>query len=127
MPSRVARVGPVDLVRLELHTGRTHQIRVHLESIGHPMVGDPVYAGGGWKRISGTGRKEARGLEALAPRQALHAALLAFRHPLRGAPLRLLSPWPADLWPLLQAAVGSEHLTAREGALDDLAFFRRDD
>ncbi len=122
----VARLGPVDLLRLELHTGRTHQIRVHLESIGHPIVGDPVYAGGGYKRISGIGRREARALEEMAPRQALHAALLAFRHPISGVPLRLVSPWPVDLWPLLQAAVGSEHLTTREGALDDLSFFRRD-
>lgn len=123
----VARLGSVDLLRLELHSGRTHQIRVHLESIGHPIVGDPVYAGGGHKRISGAGRQEARALEELAPRQALHAALLAFRHPISGAPLRLVSPWPVDLWPLLQAAVGPEHLTTREAALDDLSFFRRDD
>lgn len=43
----VARFGSVDLLRLELHSGRTHQIRVHLEHVGHPLVGDPVYAGGG--------------------------------------------------------------------------------
>jgi 23S rRNA pseudouridine1911/1915/1917 synthase len=122
-----ARLGPVELLRLELHTGRTHQIRVHLESIGHPIVGDPVYAGGGYTRISGTGRKEARALEELAPRQALHAALLAFRHPISGEPLRLVSPWPVDLWPLLLAAVGPGHLTTREAALDDLSFFGRDD
>ncbi len=122
----IVRVGPVELVRLELHTGRTHQIRVHLESIGHPIVGDPVYAGGGYTRISGTGRKEARALEALAPRQALHAALLAFRHPISGVPLRLLSPWPVDLWPLLQLAMGAEHLTSREEALDQLGFLGRD-
>ena len=49
----VARFGVVDLLRLELHTGRTHQIRVHLEHIGHPVVGDPTYAGGGSRRVSG--------------------------------------------------------------------------
>ena len=57
--------------------------------------------------LAGKGRLLARRLEALAPRQALHAALLAFRHPVSGTPLRLISPWPADLWPLLEAAAGS--------------------
>lgn len=122
----VARLGSMDLLRLELHTGRTHQIRVHLESIGHPVVGDPVYAAGGWKRIGGQGRLQARQLEALAPRQALHAALLAFRHPISGTPLRLASPWPADLWPLLDAAAGQGGLADREGALAAMGFFGDD-
>jgi len=123
----IARLQSMDVVRLELHTGRTHQIRVHLESIGHPVVGDPVYAAGGWKRIGGPGRAEARRLEGLAPRQALHAALLAFRHPVSGTPLRLTSPWPADLWPLLDAAAGPGVLADREGALRALGFFGADD
>lgn len=118
----IARLGPVEVVRLELHTGRTHQIRVHLESIGHPIVGDPVYAGGGWKRISGVGRAEARILESLTPRQALHAALLAFRHPISGEPLRLTSPWPVDLWPLLETAAGPGVLPSREDALSVIGF-----
>ncbi|HEX3928292.1 MAG TPA: RluA family pseudouridine synthase [Gemmatimonadales bacterium] len=122
----IARLGPVELVRLELHSGRTHQIRVHLESIGHPVVGDPVYAGGGARRITGKGRAEARALEALAPRQALHAALLAFRHPVSGTPLRLASPWPADLWPLLELAAGPGVLADRGSALTDLGFFGAD-
>ena len=118
----IAHLGPVEIVRLELHTGRTHQIRVHLESIGHPIVGDPVYSGGGWKRISGVGRAQARLLDSLAPRQALHAALLAFRHPISGEPLRLTSPWPADLWPLLETAAGPGVLPSREEALDAIGF-----
>jgi len=122
----VARLGSMDVVRLELHTGRTHQIRVHLESIGHPVVGDPIYAAGGWKRIGGQGRAEARRLEGLAPRQALHAALLAFRHPVSGTPLRLTSPWPADLWPLLDAAAGAGALPDRAGALAAMGFFGAD-
>jgi len=122
----VTRMGSVDLVRLELHTGRTHQIRVHLESIGHPVVGDPVYAAGGWKRISGQGRLAARKLESLAPRQALHAALLAFRHPISGTPLRVVSPWPADLWPLLEMAAGPGGLSGRESALTAMGFFGDD-
>ena len=118
----IAHLGPVEVVRLELHTGRTHQIRVHLESIGHPIVGDPIYSGGGWKRISGVGRAEARHLESLAPRQALHAALLAFRHPISGEPLRLTSPWPIDLWPLLETAAGPGVLPSREEALTAIGF-----
>lgn len=124
--SVIARLQSTDVVRLELHTGRTHQIRVHLESIGHPIVGDPVYAAGGWKRIGGPGRAEARRLEGLAPRQALHAALLAFRHPVSGTPLRLVSPWPADLWPLLCAAAGAGVLENREEALSALGFYGAD-
>lgn len=122
----VTRLGSMDLLRLELHTGRTHQIRVHLESIGHPIVGDPVYAAGGWKRIGGQARLPARKLEALAPRQALHAALLAFRHPISGTPLRLTSPWPSDLWPLLDAAAGPGGLVNQEGALASMGFFGAD-
>ncbi|MDQ5840250.1 MAG: RluA family pseudouridine synthase, partial [Chloroflexota bacterium] len=57
--SVVARFEVVDLLRLELHTGRTHQIRVHLEHLGHPIVGDSVYAGGGSRRISGAARRGA--------------------------------------------------------------------
>ena len=122
----VARLGPVDLLRLELHTGRTHQIRLHLEAIGHPVVGDPTYGGGGHRRISGEARRIARRLESLAPRQALHAAVLAFRHPVTDLPLMLRSPWPDDLWPLLQEAAGADTLPGRAEALAALGFARRD-
>lgn len=122
----IARLGPGDLLRLELHSGRTHQIRVHLESIGHPIVGDPVYGGGGHRRVSGEARRLARRLEALAPRQALHAAVLAFRHPVTDLPLVLRSPWPIDLWPLLQEAAGADTLPERGAALATLGFDRRD-
>jgi 23S rRNA pseudouridine1911/1915/1917 synthase len=121
----VARYGVADLVRLELHTGRTHQIRLHLEYIGHPVVGDPVYAGGGSRRISGVARKAAEGLEQATPRQALHAAALAFRHPASGEPLEFHSEWPADLRPAL-LAVGGEDLVARPDPLGYLLFFNRD-
>jgi 23S rRNA pseudouridine1911/1915/1917 synthase len=123
--SVVARFGVVDLLRLELHTGRTHQIRVHLGHIGHPVVGDPVYGGGGSRRISGVQRRSAEVVEQATPRQALHAAALAFRHPVSGAPLEFTSEWPRDLWPALVAA-GGEELVARSEPLSYLLFFNRD-
>jgi 23S rRNA pseudouridine1911/1915/1917 synthase len=121
----VARFGVAELLRLELHSGRTHQIRVHLEHIGHPVVGDPVYAGGGSRRITGPHRREAEALERATPRQALHAAVLAFRHPATGSPLEFRSEWPADLRDALVAA-GGEDLVARPDALSYLLFFNRD-
>jgi 23S rRNA pseudouridine1911/1915/1917 synthase len=121
----VGRFGVADLLRLELHTGRTHQIRVHLEHLGHPIVGDPVYAGGGSRRISGPPRRAAEALERATPRQALHAAALAFRHPASGEPLDFHSEWPSDLRPAL-LALGGEDLVARPDPLGYLLFFNRD-
>ncbi|HEX5388074.1 MAG TPA: RluA family pseudouridine synthase [Gemmatimonadales bacterium] len=118
-----ARFGVADLLRLELHTGRTHQIRVHLEHVGHPIVGDPVYGGGGSRRMSGAQRGEAEALERAAPRQVLHAAWLAFRHPASGAELEFRSEWPADLRPVL-AAVGGPELAVRPEPLGYLRFFQ---
>jgi 23S rRNA pseudouridine1911/1915/1917 synthase len=121
----IARFDLVDLLRLELHTGRTHQIRVHLEHVGHPVVGDPVYGGGGSRRISGAQRRNAELLDRATPRQALHAAALAFRHPVSGAPLELESEWPEDLRPAL-ALAGGQELVARPDPLRYLRFFNRD-
>jgi 23S rRNA pseudouridine1911/1915/1917 synthase len=121
----VARFEVAELLRLELHSGRTHQIRVHLEHIGHPVVGDPVYAGGGSRRITGPLRRQAEALERVTPRQALHAAVLAFRHPASGAALEFRSEWPADLRESLLAA-GGEDLVARPDPLSYLRFFNRD-
>jgi 23S rRNA pseudouridine1911/1915/1917 synthase len=120
----IARFDSVDLLRLELHSGRTHQIRVHLEHAGHPIVGDPVYGGGGSRRISGAARASADALERAAGRQALHAAWLAFRHPLTGAALEFRSEWPPDLRAALAIAAG-EGLVARSDPLTYLLFFNR--
>ncbi len=103
----VARFASTELVRCVLHTGRTHQIRVHLAHVGHPIVGDPVYGAGGSRRIGGPGRQAAEALERATPRQALHAAELSFRHPITGAPLVFRSEWPADLREALRMASGA--------------------
>jgi 23S rRNA pseudouridine1911/1915/1917 synthase len=121
----VARFEVAELLRLELQTGRTHQIRLHLEHAGHPIVGDPVYGGGGSRRISGLARRTAERLERATPRQALHAAALAFRHPATGQALEFRSEWPPDLRDSL-LAVGGEELVARPDPLGYLLFFDRD-
>ena len=79
------------LLRVVLETGRTHQIRVHMAAIGHPLLGDPQY--GGRRRY---------GLE----RQFLHAVRLAFKHPVTHAPIDARSPLPADLAVALERAAG---------------------
>ncbi len=86
------------LLRLRLDTGRTHQIRVHLQAIGHPVAGDPEYGLSG----SHDGAPGALGLE----RQFLHAARLSFAHPLTGAPIDVTSPLPDDLHAALERAEG---------------------
>jgi 23S rRNA pseudouridine1911/1915/1917 synthase len=120
----VARFGVCDLVRCVLHTGRTHQIRVHLAHIGHPVVGDPVYGAGGSRRIGGSSRLAAEALERGTPRQALHAAELAFRHPISGEPLRFTSEWPSDLTKALRLAAGEGTEVADRQGLGYLGFFK---
>jgi len=87
----VARFAHVDLLRLRLGTGRTHQIRVHLAHVGHPVVGDPEYSLGGSRRVTPSLRRAAERIEELAPRQVLHAAALTLEHPVTGARLALRS------------------------------------
>jgi 23S rRNA pseudouridine1911/1915/1917 synthase len=95
--TRLERWSAADLLRAELETGRTHQIRVHLQSIGHPVVGDRTYIGGGERGMSGPARAWARELMRRLPRQFLHAAELEFEHPRTGERLRFESPLPEDL------------------------------
>jgi 23S rRNA pseudouridine1911/1915/1917 synthase len=118
----IARFTAVDLVRLTLETGRTHQIRVHLQHAGHPVVGDPVYHGGGSRRISGAARQAADRLERATPRQALHAAELAFRHPITRQPVHCQSDWPDDLKSALEAATWPDRVAAAQ-PLSYLGFF----
>jgi len=118
----VARGGVADLCRAALETGRTHQIRVHLQSIGHPVVGDAVYGAGAHRRGDVT-RAEAEALERSVPRQALHAAWLALPHPRTGAPLEIRSEWPDDLRPGLAIALHDTDLLAHPRPLEYLGFF----
>ncbi|HWP36973.1 MAG TPA: RluA family pseudouridine synthase [Gemmatimonadales bacterium] len=119
----VARFEVCDLVRVMLETGRTHQARVHLAHIGHPVVGDPVYGGGGARRISGSGRAMAEVIARASPRQALHAARLRLRHPVSGALIDVRSEWPPDLRAALVAASGKSSLVDRPDMLAYLGFF----
>jgi 23S rRNA pseudouridine1911/1915/1917 synthase len=110
---RLARFGPGDLLRAHLHTGRTHQIRVHLASVGHPVMGDDTYGGGGGRRIAG-----------LPPRRHfLHAAWLVFIHPITGAPMDIRSPLPEDLKQSLSAIAEGSGLPEAEDPLVALGFY----
>jgi 23S rRNA pseudouridine1911/1915/1917 synthase len=85
----VERLRAATLVQAQLHTGRTHQIRVHFQYLGFPLVGDDTY-----------GRRQNARLRELtnytAPRQMLHARSLAFTHPRTGKTVKFEAPWPAD-------------------------------
>ncbi|HBE72725.1 MAG TPA: RNA pseudouridine synthase [candidate division Zixibacteria bacterium] len=92
------------LVEVGLETGRTHQIRVHLEHIGHPVVGDPTYhqgVGDIWRGLDPAGRRRAKGVSELIGRQALHAFRLRFIHPSTNLVLEFESPVPPDFQRLL--------------------------
>jgi 23S rRNA pseudouridine1911/1915/1917 synthase len=98
-----ARKKPVaSLIECRLETGRTHQIRVHLAEIGHPVVGDRTY-GAGFLTKAGALPEPARGIAGGFPRQALHAWLLGFEHPLSGETLHFERPPPADMTALIGA------------------------
>jgi 23S rRNA pseudouridine1911/1915/1917 synthase len=115
---RLARYESVDFLRARLHTGRTHQIRVHLASIGHPVVGDDTYGGGG-----------ARRLVALPPhRHFLHAAWLRLRHPITGAAMDFRSELPADLRRSLATVAGDVDVDdPSNDPLEHGGFYRLDD
>ena len=93
------RLGRFALLRLVLHTGRTHQIRVHCASLGHPLVADDVYGDGRALYASTAAGADAptRGEEPLLDRVALHSTRLRFRHPVHGTPITVEAPLPADM------------------------------
>jgi 23S rRNA pseudouridine1911/1915/1917 synthase len=86
-----------DLLAVRLHTGRTHQIRVHLRSLGHPVVGDPIYGPRWHKGMLGAGGRWADEFDRRVGRLFLHAARLAFVHPVTGEELSFTSPLPEPL------------------------------
>lgn len=88
-------------IRCLLETGRTHQIRVHMMHIHHPLLGDPVY-GGRFKKPAGASPELIEAIRAF-PRQALHARRLELRHPGSNAPMSWEAPLPADMRALLAA------------------------
>lgn len=90
------------LLRLVLETGRTHQVRVHLAHIGHPLLGDATY-GAGFKASARKLPPPAQAALAALGRQALHAAELAFVHPISGKQLSFTSPLPPDMAQLAEA------------------------
>jgi 23S rRNA pseudouridine1911/1915/1917 synthase len=90
------------LVECQLETGRTHQIRVHLASLGHPVVGDRAH-GSGFATKTALLPEPARALAAAFPRQALHAFLLGFEHPVTGEEMRFEAPLSADMDELVVA------------------------
>ncbi len=95
------RFGAATFLELDIETGRTHQIRVHLNALGHPVVGDSVY--GGTKKIRTVENPGTRAALQAMKRQALHAARLRFAHPVRGDVMAFTSPLPADMAALREA------------------------
>jgi 23S rRNA pseudouridine1911/1915/1917 synthase len=93
------------LVECRLETGRTHQIRVHLSTMGYPLIGDPLYGRATLARRSRL-QPAARAAAMTFPRQALHAASLGFRHPVSGENLRWEAALPADLVTLIDLLQG---------------------
>jgi 23S rRNA pseudouridine1911/1915/1917 synthase len=101
----VTRFGKFTLVRVRIETGRTHQIRVHMASLGHPVVGDTLYGGAGQltdqvaaqAAQSKAARRKAEPEVLRLGRNFLHAANLEFTHPVTGKLLKLEAPLPEDL------------------------------
>ncbi|HEX7937657.1 MAG TPA: RluA family pseudouridine synthase [Gemmatimonadaceae bacterium] len=111
---RLARFDSVDLLRAHLHSGRTHQIRVHLASLGHPVVGDDTYGGGGGRKLIGLPAK----------RHFLHAAWLLFPHPVTGKETEVRSVLPEDLRLALVRAGAGNVAESDPNPLDTLGFYR---
>lgn len=99
---KVADYGVASLIRCQLETGRTHQIRVHLAHIGHPLIGDATYGAGFKTKIAKLPEAARAAVEQLG-RQALHAATLGFEHPITGEEMLFESDLPDDLAALMAA------------------------
>ncbi len=99
------------MLEIDLKTGRTHQIRVHLAAINHPILGDPIYGGRSTLRP-----KPEKGLHIKTPRQMLHAARLTLRHPVTGRQMSFEAPLPADMQQVV-AQLSAFSNTTETGAL----------
>lgn len=114
--TRIVRIEPLTraltLAQVAIHTGRTHQIRVHLSGIGHPIVGDSLY-GGVRRRVAG----DIRAVNKL-DRPFLHAARLVFTHPTEDRRLEFVSPLPQDLQAVLDALRRDTKAKSRPGAAE---------
>jgi 23S rRNA pseudouridine1911/1915/1917 synthase len=102
--STLASCTVASLLEIEIESGRTHQIRVHLKSIGHPIVGDPVYGEDRWKGLPKKRRAAFRDFE----RPALHAWALAFRHPVTNDRMQFRAAPPRDFLELWRHISGIE-------------------
>jgi 23S rRNA pseudouridine1911/1915/1917 synthase len=100
------RFDGVTLLRVQIHTGRTHQIRVHCVEIHHPIVGDPVYGGRRKSRMVAGLSPRVQRLTRSAGRQMLHAWRLQFIHPVTEVPVQFESPLPADMATVVTALRG---------------------
>ena len=107
---RTFEVNPaLTLAQIAIHTGRTHQIRVHLSAIGHPIVGDSLY-GGVHRRV----QADIKAVQKL-DRPFLHAAKLAFKHPIDGRRMAFESELPADLKSVFDLLMAKSHPELQEG------------
>jgi 23S rRNA pseudouridine1911/1915/1917 synthase len=107
-----AAAAGISLLEMDLATGRTHQIRVHLKHLGHPLVGDPVYGEARWKGLPRPAQAALRDF----PRPALHAWRISFRHPATGEPLSFEAPVPEDLRSLWGRVTGTALPSSRSGS-----------
>jgi 23S rRNA pseudouridine1911/1915/1917 synthase len=98
------RFGEITYVQVLPKTGRTHQIRVHMSSIGHPLVGDPVYTKA--RRLAQIADPILKERIKALGRQALHASLIAFRHPTMGKEMEFTAPLAADIESILEVLRG---------------------
>ena len=103
---KVEDYGVAALLRCQLETGRTHQIRVHMAHIGHPLIGDKTYGAGFKTKVAKLRRHAAREIVERLRRQALHAATLGFAHPVTGEEMLFESELPEDLAQLREALGG---------------------
>ena len=118
-----ARYEFLSLLELKLETGRTHQIRVHMEHLGHPVFGDAVYGGRNEKRAGFTGDRvqRARRYLAILDRQALHSWRMGFIHPITGQRMEFEAELPADMRAIIageQALGGRAPLPLTESVFD---------